>query len=124
MQDEAQTKPTEASLITARLRQEIVNGTVAPGAKLKLVPLARRYEVSRGPLREAAARLAAEGLVTIEDQRGFRVAPISRVPRVTASSPSSTAIGTCCFRTLPVRGTRMKRCGSRAWRGPPGSSRG
>lgn len=65
-------------MATARLREEIVSGAVAPGQKLKLVPLARRYAVSRGPLREAASRLAAEGLITIEDQRGFRVRPISR----------------------------------------------
>jgi DNA-binding GntR family transcriptional regulator len=69
---------TEASLATERLRSEIVAGAVAPGAKLKLASLAQRYAISRGPLREAAARLAAEGLVTIEDQRGFRVAAISR----------------------------------------------
>ena len=69
---------TEASLIADRLRREIVQGEVAPGSKLKLVPLARRYEVSRGPIREAASRLASEGLVLIEDQRGFRVTPISR----------------------------------------------
>ncbi|NVB37597.1 FCD domain-containing protein [Pseudenhygromyxa sp. WMMC2535] len=69
---------TEASVATDRLRAEIVEGRVAPGAKLKLVSLAERYEMSRGPLREAASRLAAEGWVTSEDQRGFRVAPISR----------------------------------------------
>jgi len=78
MSEDLLTKPTEASLVTDRLRDEIVTGLVAPGAKLKLVPLARRYAVSRGPLREAASRLAAEGLVTIEDQRGFRVRSISR----------------------------------------------
>lgn len=71
-------RPTEASLATDRLRAEIVTGAVAPGTKLKLVSLAKRYEMSRGPLREAASRLAAEGLVTIEDQRGFRVTEISR----------------------------------------------
>ena len=74
---------------------------VAPGAKLKLVPLARRYEVSRGPLREAASRLAAEGLVTIEDQRGFRVSadlpgrpPRRHPPPVSASR--SSPFGTPC----------------------------
>lgn len=71
-------KTTGASVITDRLRREIVEGGVAPGSKLKLVPLAERYDVSRGPVREAASRLASEGLVVIEDQRGFRVAPISR----------------------------------------------
>lgn len=71
-------KPTEATRVAARLRDEIVRGVVRPGTKLKLVPLAQRYEVGRGPLREAACRLASEGLVVIEEQRGFRVAPISR----------------------------------------------
>jgi GntR family carbon starvation induced transcriptional regulator len=71
-------KLTEASLVTARLRAELVQGVMRPGDKLKLEPLARRYAVSRGPLREAASRLAAEGLITIEDHRGFRVAPLSR----------------------------------------------
>jgi DNA-binding GntR family transcriptional regulator len=76
MNDDAQ-KPTEASLVTARLREDILSGTVPPGSKIKLVPLAKRYQVSRGPLREAASRLASEGLVHIEDQRGFRAAPVS-----------------------------------------------
>ncbi len=71
-------KQTDATVVAARLREEIVRGVVAPGSKLKLVPLARRYSIGRGPLREAACRLAAEGLVVIEEQRGFRVAPISR----------------------------------------------
>lgn len=86
MQDDAlsrsearsEARPTEASLATQRLREEILTGVVAPGAKLKLVPLAKRYEISRGPVREAASRLAAEGLVCIVDQRGFRVAPVSK----------------------------------------------
>ena len=70
-------KLTEASLVTARLREDILSGAVPPGSKIKLVPLAKRYQVSRGPLREAASRLASEGLVHIEDQRGFRAAPVS-----------------------------------------------
>lgn len=78
MDDDTLSRPTEASLATERLRTEILSGVVPPGAKLKLVPLAKRYAVSRGPVREAASRLAAEGLVRIEDQRGFRVAPVSR----------------------------------------------
>lgn len=78
MENAAAAPRTDASLVTERLRDEIIRGVITPGAKLKLVPLARRYNISRGPLREAACRLAAEGLVIIEDQKGFRVAPISR----------------------------------------------
>lgn len=71
-------RPTEATLLAERLRAEIVAGRLAPGSRLKLVPLARSFGVSRAPLREAANRLATEGLLTISDQRGFHVAEISR----------------------------------------------
>ncbi|MED5370218.1 MAG: GntR family transcriptional regulator [Myxococcota bacterium] len=69
---------THSSRLTDRLREEILSGAVPPASKLKLAPLAERFEVSRGPLREAATRLVSEGLVTLEDQRGFTVAGISR----------------------------------------------
>src|SRR5690606_1929095 len=63
---------TKASAVLDRLRAEIVHGIRPPGEKLRLEHLAPRYGVGRTPLREACCRLAAEGLVTIEDQRGFR----------------------------------------------------
>lgn len=78
MVDETSTRRTDATVAAERLRLEILSGRVAPGSKLKLASLAERYAMSRGPLREAATRLAAEGLVTIEDQKGFRVTAISR----------------------------------------------
>src|ERR1700761_9331892 len=71
-------EPTMASAVVDRLRDDIVQGVLPPGEKLRLEHLAPRYGVGRTPLREACCRLAAEGLVTIEDQRGFRVTPISR----------------------------------------------
>lgn len=71
-------RPTEATLAAERLRADIVAGHRAPGSRLKLAPLARELGVSRAPLREAANRLATEGLLTQADQRGFRVAAISR----------------------------------------------
>ncbi len=73
-----ETQATKASTVVDQLRAEIVQGRLAPGEKLRLEHLVPRYGVGRTPLREACCRLAAEGLVTIEDQRGFRVAAISR----------------------------------------------
>ncbi|WP_205633598.1 GntR family transcriptional regulator [Labilithrix luteola] len=61
-----------------RLRTDILNGLVEPGEKLRLEHLTSRYGSGRTPLREACSRLAAEGLVVASEQRGFRVAPISR----------------------------------------------
>ncbi|NRG18206.1 GntR family transcriptional regulator [Rhizobiales bacterium] len=70
-------KLTRASRVAAELRGEILQGGLRPGAKLNLDQLRERLEVSLSPLREAISRLVAEGLVEIEDQRGFRVAPVS-----------------------------------------------
>lgn len=61
-----------------KLRSDILAGKLAPGEKLRLEHLTARYGSGRTPLREACSRLAAEGLVLASEQRGFRVAPISR----------------------------------------------
>lgn len=61
-----------------QLRADILNGLMEPGEKLRLEHLTSRYGSGRTPLREACSRLAAEGLVVASEQRGFRVAPISR----------------------------------------------
>lgn len=53
-----------------RLRQLIVEGVIAPGAKLNERELSERLQVSRTPLREAIRTLAAEGLVELLPNRG------------------------------------------------------
>jgi DNA-binding GntR family transcriptional regulator len=70
--------PTLATTLVDRIRAAIVKGELRPGERLRLEMLAERYGVGRSPLREACCRLASEGLVVIVDQRGFRVAPVSR----------------------------------------------
>lgn len=61
----------------ARLRSDIVFGLLAPGFRLRLDDLHKTYGASVPTLREVLNRLASEGLVVSEDQRGFTVAPIS-----------------------------------------------
>ncbi|MEZ5660855.1 MAG: GntR family transcriptional regulator [Burkholderiaceae bacterium] len=53
-----------------RLRQLLVEGEIAPGAKLNERELSTRLQVSRTPLREAIRTLAAEGLVELLPNRG------------------------------------------------------
>lgn len=60
-----------------RLRQLIVEGDIAPGAKLNERALAERLQVSRTPLREAIKMLAAEGLVELLPNRGAVAAQLS-----------------------------------------------
>jgi len=59
------------------LRQALVRGEFAPGARLRLEELTRRFAVSSSPLREALNRLSQQGLVRILENRGFRVAPLT-----------------------------------------------
>ena len=56
--------------VAMRLRQMLVEGQLAPGAKLNERELAQVLQVSRTPLREAIKRLAAEGLVELLPNRG------------------------------------------------------
>lgn len=61
----------------ARIRSDIVFGTIEPGQKLRLDRMKQDYEVGVGTLREILSRLAAEGLVVAEGQRGFEAAPVT-----------------------------------------------
>ncbi len=74
--NEAKTAPlSEQALL--RLRNDILKSALTPGLQLKLDILKAHYGFSSSPLREALNRLVAEGLVVMEDRRGFFVAPIS-----------------------------------------------
>ncbi|MDH4059268.1 MAG: GntR family transcriptional regulator [Aquincola sp.] len=63
--------------VVVRLRQRIVEGHMAPGAKLNERELSESLQVSRTPLREAIKMLAAEGLVELLPNRGAVVAQLS-----------------------------------------------
>ena len=56
--------------VVARLRTMLVEGAIAPGAKLNERELSEQLRVSRTPLREAIKLLAAEGLVDLLPNRG------------------------------------------------------
>jgi DNA-binding GntR family transcriptional regulator len=56
--------------VSARLRTMLVEGRIAPGAKLNERELCEQLHVSRTPLREAIKLLAAEGLVDLLPNRG------------------------------------------------------
>lgn len=59
------------------LRHDVVCGKLAPGEKLRVEHLKDQYQVGAGTLREALSLLVSDALVSVEGQRGFRVATIS-----------------------------------------------
>ncbi len=63
--------------VATRLRQRLVEGHIAPGAKLNERELSESLQVSRTPLREAIKMLAAEGLVELLPNRGAVAASLS-----------------------------------------------
>jgi len=63
--------------VAKALKNDIVRGAYLPEAKLRIAELAAFYGVSPGAVREALSRLASEGLVEFNEQRGFRAARVS-----------------------------------------------
>jgi DNA-binding GntR family transcriptional regulator len=69
---------TLAERLRLQISDEIVRGDLAPGIALDEMELARRFNVSRTPVREAIRLLAASGLV---DARPHRSAVVARPGR-------------------------------------------
>lgn len=59
------------------LKNDIIRGVYQPDEKLRMSLLTSRYALGVGPLREALSQLVAERLVTVVNQKGYRVAPMS-----------------------------------------------
>jgi DNA-binding GntR family transcriptional regulator len=91
------------------LHEDILGGILRPGQRLRIIELSTRYAVSIGAIREALSRLSAEGLVSAEPQRGFRVTPISR------NDLKSLTIVRCHVEELCLR--RAIELGDLSWEG-------
>jgi DNA-binding GntR family transcriptional regulator len=68
---------TKSENLTAQLIEAIVSGEYSPGSKISETELARFFNVSRGPLREAMMRIEALNLVERIPHVGTRVATLS-----------------------------------------------
>ena len=66
-----------ASRLVGQLQVDLLSGKLEPGARLTLRDLADRYDAGTIPLREALSRLSTSGFITVEDQKGFKVAELS-----------------------------------------------
>ncbi|WP_220180933.1 GntR family transcriptional regulator [Paracoccus versutus] len=72
-----QKSPTQSEIVYQGLRQDILECRLLPGTKIKTGYVCDTYGVSLGAAREALSRLTADGMATMEPQKGFAVAPIS-----------------------------------------------
>ena len=70
---------TLPQLVQSEIERLILSGEVRAGERLNEVEIARRLNVSRGPVREALRSLEEAGLVRFEKNRGAAVRVISPV---------------------------------------------
>lgn len=69
---------TKADMAYRRVREEIVEGAMAPGSAIDQEALAARLGLSTTPVREALRRLESESLVVSRPHRDTIVAPLTR----------------------------------------------
>lgn len=73
-------RPKRAADTVARIYDQLhrmmIRFEIPPGVRINEVELAAQLQVSRTPLREALNRLASEGLLSLEPNRGFRCRPL------------------------------------------------
>lgn len=60
------------------LKEEILSGRLLPGQRIDLQGLAKTWNVSPTPLRDAARSLATQGLVSVSPRRGVFVAAVDK----------------------------------------------
>jgi DNA-binding GntR family transcriptional regulator len=72
-----QTKLTIADTIAQNLTEQIIQGTLPPDAKLRQDHIAKSFDTSHVPVREALLQLEARGLVVSLPRRGVQVAPLA-----------------------------------------------
>lgn len=73
----SQKSPTQSELAYQGLKQDILECRLQPLAKIKTSYVCDTYQISLGAAREALSRLTSEGIVVMEAQKGFSVAPVS-----------------------------------------------
>ena len=69
--------PTMTSSVARLLRQAILDGALPGGSVIRQEEVARKFGVSRVPIREALLKLEGEGLVETQPRRGVVVTMLS-----------------------------------------------
>jgi DNA-binding GntR family transcriptional regulator len=101
-------KVTRAEELRLQLADEIVRGVLAPGAALDETDIARRFSVSRTPVREALRQLAASGLIDARAHRGAVVARPS-IERLTGMFEAMAELEAMCASLAAERMTPAER---------------
>ena len=101
--DPIEGKPSDSTPVVATLRQQIVSGQLAAGARLAEIPVAESLGLSRTPVRLAFRALEQEGLLEKTGKRGYVVRRFSEADVRTAIEVRGTLEGLAA-RHLAERG--------------------
>jgi DNA-binding GntR family transcriptional regulator len=101
-------KITRAEELRLQLADEIVRGVLKPGTALEEADIARRFNVSRTPVREALRQLVACGLVEARAHRGAVVAQPS-IERLSAMFEAMAELESLCAGLAAERMTPVER---------------
>ena len=88
--------------VAAALTVDIVSGSIRPGTRLDENSIAKRFKVSRTPVRDALRWLAASGLVEFAPRRGCSVMPVERA-KVQDAYEAFGEIEALCARLCALR---------------------
>ncbi|OBP15088.1 GntR family transcriptional regulator [Rheinheimera sp. SA_1] len=87
---------TAADRVLLEIQRAIVEGQIAPGSKISEPELAKRFDLSRAPLREALARLERCHLIERIPNAGARVVKLSVAGLVSLYQLRETLEGLAC----------------------------
>lgn len=104
MDNEKQSRATSTTVVHA-LEDDILQGVLKPGTRLDEQALARRFAVSRTPIREALRHLASSGLVEIRRNHGSLVRQLTTTELIEMFQVMAELEGLCsrlCARRMTV----------------------
>lgn len=96
-------RPTADGLTYDRIRKDLMSGAYGPGQRLPIAALCERYGAGLSVAREALTRLAEQGLLRAERNRGFATIPLS-VGELEDLMLARVQIEEACLRRSMVRG--------------------
>ncbi len=120
-------KRSNAQQLRDSLEDDIINGRRAPGERLDPEALARQFNVSRTPIREAIQQLTASGLVTVSPKKGTFVAKVGITQLIEMFEVMAELEGMCgrlaarriTAEELAELREALSRCDTAAQRGDP-----
>ena len=101
-------QPTRAEELRRDLEELIVAGELKPGDRLDETEIAKRFNVSRTPVREAMKALVATGLVEVRGRQGTMVSTLS-IPMLIEMFDLMAALEGLCARLAARRASRQEK---------------